>query len=181
MVKGGLLKDDANWATLGVKEGQKLMMMGTADEIVKTPEKGPVFMEDLPEEEQMVAVVTTDLHMIQKDWVSRPTLLSLVHEIVGQVTGVGSKVEKFKVGDKVGGKVHGWIMPCLRLVVMTVSKITAQKQYSPVVANSMTEPPQTEASQTLWSADDSLCIFRIPENLPLDAGAPLRCAGITVV
>uniref|UniRef100_A0A6N2MPK4 Ubiquitin carboxyl-terminal hydrolase n=1 Tax=Salix viminalis TaxID=40686 RepID=A0A6N2MPK4_SALVM len=56
MVKGGLLKDDANWATLGVKEGQKLMMMGTADEIVKTPEKVPVFMEDLPEEEQVVAV-----------------------------------------------------------------------------------------------------------------------------
>lgn len=33
------------------------MMMGTADEIVKAPEKGPVFMEDLPEEEQAVAVV----------------------------------------------------------------------------------------------------------------------------
>ncbi|XP_028125574.1 ubiquitin carboxyl-terminal hydrolase 6-like isoform X3 [Camellia sinensis] len=56
MVKGGLLKDDAAWSTLGVKEGQKLMMMGTADEIVKAPEKGPVFMEDLPEEEQAVAV-----------------------------------------------------------------------------------------------------------------------------
>ncbi|EEF28259.1 Ubiquitin carboxyl-terminal hydrolase, putative [Ricinus communis] len=56
MVKGGLLKDDADWATVGVKEGQKLMMMGTADEIVKAPEKGPVFMEDLPEEEQVVAV-----------------------------------------------------------------------------------------------------------------------------
>ncbi|KAK9741336.1 hypothetical protein RND81_03G098400 [Saponaria officinalis] len=53
MVKGGLLKDDAEWATLGVKEGQKLMMMGTADEIVKAPEKGPVFVEDLPEEEQV--------------------------------------------------------------------------------------------------------------------------------
>lgn len=35
------------------------MMMGTADEIVKAPEKGPVFMEDLPEEEQVVAVVRT--------------------------------------------------------------------------------------------------------------------------
>ncbi|XP_052182928.1 ubiquitin carboxyl-terminal hydrolase 6-like [Diospyros lotus] len=56
MVKGGLLKDDADWSKLGVKEGQKLMMMGTADEIVKAPEKGPVFMEDLPEEEQVVAV-----------------------------------------------------------------------------------------------------------------------------
>lgn len=34
-------------------------MMGTADEIVKAPEKGPVFMEDLPEEEQVVAVVNS--------------------------------------------------------------------------------------------------------------------------
>lgn len=56
MVKGGLLKDDADWSTLGVKEGQKLMMMGTADEIIKSPEKGTVFVEDLPEEEQVVAV-----------------------------------------------------------------------------------------------------------------------------
>ncbi|CAL0308733.1 unnamed protein product [Lupinus luteus] len=56
MVKGGLLKDDADWSTLGVKAGQKLMMMGTADEIVKSPEKGTVFVEDLPEEEQVIAV-----------------------------------------------------------------------------------------------------------------------------
>ncbi|XP_044497430.1 ubiquitin carboxyl-terminal hydrolase 7-like isoform X2 [Mangifera indica] len=56
MVKGGLLKDDSDWSTLGVKQGQRLMMMGTADEIVKAPEKGPVFVEDLPEEEQVVAL-----------------------------------------------------------------------------------------------------------------------------
>ncbi|KAE8704545.1 hypothetical protein F3Y22_tig00110450pilonHSYRG00622 [Hibiscus syriacus] len=56
MVKGGLLKDDADWSTVGVKQGQKFMMMGTADEIVKAPEKGPVFMEDLPEEEQVVSL-----------------------------------------------------------------------------------------------------------------------------
>jgi ubiquitin carboxyl-terminal hydrolase 14 len=35
------------------------MMIGTADEIVKAPEKGPVFVEDLPEEEQVVALVHT--------------------------------------------------------------------------------------------------------------------------
>ncbi|KAF2594767.1 hypothetical protein F2Q70_00042763 [Brassica cretica] len=52
MVKGGLLKDDADWSAIGVKDGQKLMMMGTADEIVKAPEKAIVFAEDLPEEEQ---------------------------------------------------------------------------------------------------------------------------------
>uniref|UniRef100_A0A2P2M920 Ubiquitin carboxyl-terminal hydrolase n=1 Tax=Rhizophora mucronata TaxID=61149 RepID=A0A2P2M920_RHIMU len=56
MLKGGLLKDNDDWSTVKVKEGQRLMMMGTADEIVKAPEKGPVFMEDLPEEEQVAAV-----------------------------------------------------------------------------------------------------------------------------
>lgn len=56
MVKGGLLKDDSDWSTLGVKQGQRLMMMGTADEIVKAPEKGPVFVEDLPEEEQVLSL-----------------------------------------------------------------------------------------------------------------------------
>lgn len=39
-------------------QGQKLMMMGTVDEIVKSPEKGTVFVEDLPEEEQVAAVVS---------------------------------------------------------------------------------------------------------------------------
>lgn len=56
MVKGGLLKDDADWSKVGVKEGQRLMMMGTADEIIKAPEKGPLFAEDMPEEAQAVNV-----------------------------------------------------------------------------------------------------------------------------
>ncbi len=33
MVKGGMLKDDADVAKLGLKEGQKLMMMGSADKV----------------------------------------------------------------------------------------------------------------------------------------------------
>lgn len=56
MVKGGLLKDDADWDALGVKEGQRLMMMGTADEIIKAPENKPVFVEDLPDEELVASV-----------------------------------------------------------------------------------------------------------------------------
>lgn len=57
MVKGGLLKDDGDWVKLGVKDGQRLMLMGTADEIPKAPEKGPVFVEDLPEDEQGTAAL----------------------------------------------------------------------------------------------------------------------------
>ncbi|GKC76151.1 hypothetical protein Tco_1126925, partial [Tanacetum coccineum] len=37
-------------------KGQKLMVMGTADEVVKYLEKGLVFMEDLSKEEQVAAV-----------------------------------------------------------------------------------------------------------------------------
>nr|GEV28193.1 ubiquitin carboxyl-terminal hydrolase 6 [Tanacetum cinerariifolium] len=57
LLKGATLKGDSDWSKLGVKEGQKLMMMGTTDEIVKVLEKGYVFMEDLSEEEQVVAVM----------------------------------------------------------------------------------------------------------------------------
>ena len=51
MVKGGMLKDDADWAKVAVKDGQKLMMMGTADKVPEAP-KESVFLEDLPESEQ---------------------------------------------------------------------------------------------------------------------------------
>jgi hypothetical protein len=52
MLKGGLLKDDADLRQLGLKEGQRLMLMGTADEILEAPKESPVFVEDLPEKEQ---------------------------------------------------------------------------------------------------------------------------------
>eukprot|EP00271_Cylindrocystis_brebissonii_P010536 TRINITY_DN2673_c0_g1_i1.p1 TRINITY_DN2673_c0_g1~~TRINITY_DN2673_c0_g1_i1.p1 ORF type:complete len:535 (-),score=142.19 TRINITY_DN2673_c0_g1_i1:261-1865(-) len=52
MVKGGLMQDEGDWAKYAVKPGQKLMMMGTADAIPVAPEKVPVFVEDLPEEDQ---------------------------------------------------------------------------------------------------------------------------------
>ncbi|KAA3479274.1 Ubiquitin [Gossypium australe] len=84
MVKGGLLKGDADWSTVGVKQVKTLdsiywflpsslavhsclmnkwcldpkCFAGSKidDEIVKAPEKDPVFMEDLPEEEQVVSL-----------------------------------------------------------------------------------------------------------------------------
>jgi len=50
-VKGGTLKDDANWGDLAIKEGQVLMLVGSAEEL-KAPEKPVVFIEDLPPEQQ---------------------------------------------------------------------------------------------------------------------------------
>ncbi|CAM6116265.1 unnamed protein product [Calypogeia fissa] len=52
MVKGGLLKDDGDWSKIGVKDGQRLMMMGTAEILPEPPKEKTVFLEDLPEDMQ---------------------------------------------------------------------------------------------------------------------------------
>ncbi|CAI0419743.1 unnamed protein product, partial [Linum tenue] len=67
----------------------------------------------------------SDLHMVKNEWGTSTYPLVPGHEIVGEVTEVGSQVEKFKVGDR-----H--------------------------------------------------FVVRVPDALPLDAAAPLLCAGITL-
>ena len=53
MVKGGLLKDDASLGSFGFKEGQSLMMMGTAGELPKEPalNEKRKFLEDMTQSE----------------------------------------------------------------------------------------------------------------------------------
>lgn len=52
MVKGGTLKDDADWTKLNIKDGHTFMMMGTAGENVPlAPVERTVFMEDLSDAE----------------------------------------------------------------------------------------------------------------------------------
>jgi len=47
-LKGGPVKDDATWEALQVKQGQVLMLMGTADKVPEPPPVATVFAEDLP-------------------------------------------------------------------------------------------------------------------------------------
>jgi ubiquitin carboxyl-terminal hydrolase 14 len=52
MVKGGILKDDADWNQLGIKDGHTFMMMGSAEsDIPKEPIQKTTFVEDMTEEE----------------------------------------------------------------------------------------------------------------------------------
>ena len=53
MIKGALLKDDG-WGKAAPKDGATIMLMGTADALtaVEAPTNAPVFVEDLPEDEQ---------------------------------------------------------------------------------------------------------------------------------
>ncbi|BFG35660.1 hypothetical protein CerSpe_219340 [Prunus speciosa] len=100
------------------------------------------------------------------------------HEIVGEVTEVGRKVKKVKVGDKVGvGCMVGACHACDNCN-------NDLESYCPkmlLTYNSV----YTDGTLTYGGYSDSMVaneryIVLFPENLPLDAGAPLLCAGITV-
>ncbi|CAL5373860.1 unnamed protein product [Camellia sinensis] len=102
----------------------------------------------------------SDLHCVKNEWgISKYPLVPGL-EIVGVVTEVGSKVQKFKVGDKVG---VGCMVGAL---ILTYNSI------------------YYDGTMTYGGYSDHMVateryVVRIPDNLPLDACAPLLCAGIT--
>ncbi|KDO60517.1 hypothetical protein CISIN_1g0180941mg, partial [Citrus sinensis] len=100
------------------------------------------------------------------------------HEIVGVVTEVGSKVSKFKVGDKVGvGCMVGSCRSCDSCAIDL-------ENYCPKVimtyANKYHDGTITYGGYSDIMVADEHFVVRIPEGTPLDATAPLLCAGITV-
>lgn len=116
-------------------------------------------------------VCHSDLHMVKNEWGMTSYPIVPGHEIVGKVTEVGSKVEKFKVGDTVGvGVLVGSCLSC--------------ESCSDDLENQCAKQVQTYGSITYGGYADSMVadqhfVLRWPENLPLDSGAPLLCAGIT--
>ncbi|KAF7829261.1 putative mannitol dehydrogenase [Senna tora] len=123
-------------------------------------------------------VCHSDLHMIKNEWGSSIYPLVPGHEIVGVVTEVGSKVENFKVGDKVGvGCMVGSCRSC------ESCSDHLENQCSKMILTY--SAPYLDATITYGGYSDSMVadehfVVHIPDALPLDAAAPLLCAGITV-
>ncbi|MCG7375472.1 NAD(P)-dependent alcohol dehydrogenase [Paenibacillus sp. ACRSA] len=120
----------------------------------------------------------SDIHTAHGDW--GPVNYPLVpgHEIAGVVTDVGTGVSKYKVGDRVGvgcmvdscGECDncrkGEEQYCLKGNIPTYAGVD---KYG--------EPTQGGYSTHIVVTEDF--VVRIPDNIALDAAAPLLCAGIT--
>ena len=120
----------------------------------------------------------SDIHTAHGEW--GPVNYPLVpgHEIAGIVTEVGSNVSKYKVGDRVGvgcmvdscGECKncqkGEEQYCLKGNVPTYAGVD---KYG--------EPTQGGYATHIVVTEDF--VVRIPDNIELDAAAPLLCAGIT--
>ncbi|CAA6657816.1 unnamed protein product [Spirodela intermedia] len=112
-------------------------------------------------------VCHSDLHNIKNE-----------HEILGVVTEVGSRVEKFKAGDKVGvGCMVGSCRTC---------ESCEQGFENDCAAWVLTYGSiDRDGTMTYGGFSDVLVadehfVVRFPDHLPMDGAAPLLCAGITV-
>ncbi|CAL9000777.1 unnamed protein product [Prunus brigantina] len=123
-------------------------------------------------------VCHSDVHSVKNEWGFTNYPIVPGHEIVGVVTKAGKNVEKFKVGDRVGvGVIVGSCMKC-----ETCDQDL--ENYCPrtiFTYNSLDH----DRTKTYGGYSDMIVVhhryvLRFPDNLALDAGAPLLCAGITV-
>ncbi|KEH27726.1 putative cinnamyl-alcohol dehydrogenase [Medicago truncatula] len=120
----------------------------------------------------------TDLHMMKNEWGNSIYPLVPGHELAGIVTEVGSKVEKFKVGDKVG---VGYMVDSCRSCQNCADDL---ENYCPTFTVTC-GAKYRDGTVTYGGYSDSMVadehfVIRIPDSLPLDAAGPLLCAGITV-
>ncbi len=101
------------------------------------------------------------------------------HEIVGIVTAVGSKVTKFKVGDRAG-------VGCMvNSSLENLDQVENQEQYTPGTVFTYGYPEKdspTGISQGGYSTNIVVrdhFVVHIPEHISFQEAAPLLCAGIT--
>lgn len=120
----------------------------------------------------------SDLHQIRNEWKGSQYPMVPGHEIVGTVVEVGSEVKIFSAGDRVGvGCMVGSCHHC-----DSCSK--GQEQYCEKViwtyGSTDVDGSVTFGGYSSLMVCNQSFVVKVPENLPLDAAAPLLCAGITV-
>ncbi|XP_028759483.1 probable mannitol dehydrogenase [Neltuma alba] len=120
----------------------------------------------------------SDLHMLKNEWDFSVYPLVPGHEIVGVVTEVGSKVEKFRVGDRVG---VGCLVGSCRSCGSCSDDLEnhCSKQILTYGAKYV-DGTITYGGYSDFMVADEHFVVRIPDALPLDSAGPLLCAGITV-
>ncbi|KAL9238136.1 hypothetical protein vseg_012606 [Gypsophila vaccaria] len=120
----------------------------------------------------------TDLHHVRNDW--GITMYPVVpgHEITGVITKVGDNVTRFKVGDKVG--VGCLAASCLECEFCKDDQENYCDQIQFTYNGIFWDGSITYGGYSNMLVADERYVVRVPESLPMDAAAPLLCAGITV-
>ncbi|KAM3211757.1 hypothetical protein ACQJBY_065087 [Aegilops geniculata] len=120
----------------------------------------------------------SDLHSIRNDWKNAKYPMIPGHEIAGEVTEAGKNVTKFKAGDRVG-------VGCM--VNSCQSCESCDKGFENHCPGMIFTYNSVDRDGTVtYGGYSSMVVVherfvvRFPDAMPLDKGAPLLCAGITV-
>ncbi len=135
---------------------------------------------DVAIEIKFAGICHSDIHTVKAEWGQPNYPVVPGHEIAGVVTAVGSEVTKYRVGDRVG--VGCFVDSCRECP----SCLAGLEQYCTgkgmvTTYNSVGRDGQpTYGGYSGAIVVDENYVLRIPDGLPLDAAAPLLCAGITL-
>jgi uncharacterized zinc-type alcohol dehydrogenase-like protein len=124
-------------------------------------------------------VCHSDIHQVRDEWGGAMFPMVPGHEIVGTVAQVGANVKKFKAGDRVG---VGCMVDSCRECAQC--KADLEQFCEKGMSGTYNGLEQDKKTPTQGGYSDKVVVTQdfvlsIPDNLPLDAAAPLLCAGIT--
>ncbi|ORV65565.1 NAD(P)-dependent alcohol dehydrogenase [Mycobacterium gastri] len=128
---------------------------------------------------KFAGICHSDIHTVKAEWGQPNYPVVPGHEIAGVVTEVGSEVSKYQVGDRVG--VGCMVDSCGRCSSCLAGLEQYCKPGATFTYNSIGKDGQsTQGGYSEAIVVDENFVVRIPDALPLDAAAPLLCAGITL-
>ena len=122
----------------------------------------------------------SDIHTVRAEWGEPRYPVVPGHEIAGVVTEVGSEVTKFQVGDRVGvGCFVDSCRECDNCKAGLQNYCTGTGMVGTYDAV-LKDGEKTYGGYSGAIVVDENYVLRVPDSIPLDAAAPLLCAGITL-
>lgn len=121
----------------------------------------------------------SDLHQVNNDWNSSQYPMVPGHEIIGRVTGVGSKVDRFSPGDLVG--VGCMVDSCRQCPSCKTNEEQFCEQGGSFTYNSEDKNlgGLTYGGYSKHIVVTQAFVLKVDEQLDAASAAPLLCAGIT--
>ena len=134
---------------------------------------------DVAIEIKFAGICHSDIHTVRAEWGKPSYPVVPGHEVAGVVTEIGSEVTKHKVGDRVG--VGCFVDSCRKCSNCLAGNEHFCKPGSTPTYNAIGKDGQpTQGGYSQAIVVDENYVLRIPDAIPLDAAAPLLCAGITL-